>query len=91
MIARGEDKTNWARVDAMTEEEIERKGLEQLAEDGQPADWYLNAVAVRPEPKRLISLRLDPDVVEWFRAQGPGYQTRINDVLKAYVKHATAG
>jgi uncharacterized protein (DUF4415 family) len=34
--------------------------------------------------KELISLRIDQDVVEWFKAQGPGYQTRINSVLRAF-------
>ena len=34
--------------------------------------------------KELISLRIDQDVIEWFRAQGPGYQTRINSVLRAF-------
>ena len=34
--------------------------------------------------KTLISLRLDEDVIEWFKAQGPGYQTRINAVLRAF-------
>ena len=35
-------------------------------------------------PKAAISLRVDNDVLEWFRAQGPGYQTRINTVLRAF-------
>jgi len=35
-------------------------------------------------PKAAISLRVDADVLEWFKAQGPGYQTRINLVLRAY-------
>ncbi len=34
--------------------------------------------------KASISLRVDTDVLEWFKAQGPGYQTRINLVLRAY-------
>lgn len=34
--------------------------------------------------KELISLRIDQDVIEWFKAQGPGYQTRINFVLRAF-------
>ena len=34
--------------------------------------------------KTSISLRVDAEVLEWFKAQGPGYQTRINAVLKAY-------
>jgi uncharacterized protein (DUF4415 family) len=35
-------------------------------------------------PKASISLRLDHDVLQWFKAQGPGYQTRINAVLRAF-------
>ena len=45
---------------------------------------------LKPEAgKELISLRIDQDVIEWFKAQGPGYQTRINAILRAY-KDATA-
>lgn len=40
--------------------------------------------------KAAISLRLDADVLEWFRTRGPGYQTRINAVLRAY-KEAAEG
>ena len=36
------------------------------------------------QPKAAISLRVDADVLEWFKAQGPGYQTRINSILRAY-------
>jgi uncharacterized protein (DUF4415 family) len=36
--------------------------------------------------KSAISLRLDPEVLDWFKTQGPGYQTRMNAVLKAYVE-----
>jgi uncharacterized protein (DUF4415 family) len=39
----------------------------------------------RTRPKSAISLRLDPDVLDWFRTQGPGYQTRMNAVLRAYM------
>ncbi|MCB9770531.1 MAG: BrnA antitoxin family protein [Candidatus Omnitrophica bacterium] len=40
---------------------------------------------LQPVPtKEAISLRIDRDVLEWFKAQGPGYQTRMNAVLKAY-------
>ena len=35
-------------------------------------------------PKTSISLRVDRDVLEWFKAQGPGYQTRINTILRAF-------
>jgi uncharacterized protein (DUF4415 family) len=39
--------------------------------------------------KQAVSIRLDPDVIGWFRAQGPGYQTRINAVLRAFVAQQT--
>jgi uncharacterized protein (DUF4415 family) len=41
-----------------------------------------------PSSKKLLSLRLDSDVVEWFKQQGPGYQTRMNAVLRAFVHQA---
>jgi uncharacterized protein (DUF4415 family) len=41
-----------------------------------------------PTPKKLLSLRLDSDVVDWFKQQGPGYQARINAVLRAFVQQA---
>ena len=83
--ARGESRTDLARVHAKTEEELER----DIASDPDwrdiPRDWHEAAAAVMPVPKRLLSLRLDTDVVDWFRRQGPGYQTRINAVLRAFV------
>lgn len=40
---------------------------------------------LQPRPsKAAVSLRVDEDVIEWFKAQGPGYQTRINSVLRAF-------
>ena len=40
---------------------------------------------LKPVPaKTSISLRVDADVLEWFKRQGPGYQTRINTVLRAF-------
>ena len=49
-----------------------------------PPDFW-NDAAVVPAPKRAISLRVDQDVLDWFRAGGPRYQTRMNAVLRAYV------
>ncbi len=43
-------------------------------------------VGLKPmPPKTLLSLRIDADVVDWFRAQGPGYQSRMNALLRAYM------
>ena len=88
MIARGEDRTDWAAVDAKTEEDLARDAASDPAWDGIPEDWYKDAVAVMPNRKKLVSLRLDDDVLTWFKAQGPGYQTRLNAVLRAYMQHA---
>lgn len=72
----------------MQEEAAERVALQQLEEDGFAPDWFRDAQPVRPEAKKLLSLRLDSDVVEWFRSQGAGYQSRMNAVLRSYMTHA---
>jgi uncharacterized protein (DUF4415 family) len=83
MLARGEDQTDWARVRAMTQDEVERLADE---EDGPlPEGWEKTIVLGIPEPKQGVHIRLDADVLRWFKAQGPGYQTRINSVLRAFM------
>lgn len=52
-------------------------------------DWSKSRL-VEPEPKEMISLRVDPDVLAFFRAQGKGYQTRINAVLRSYMEAMNA-
>ena len=86
MILRGEDRTDWAVVDAKTEQDLKRDTESDPAWDGIPEDWYKDAVLVMPGRKRLVSLRLDDDVLTWFRAQGRLYQTKMNAVLRAYMK-----
>ena len=48
--------------------------------------WFENALLVTPQAKEMITLRLDPDVLAWFRKAGRGYQTRINAVLRAFIE-----
>jgi len=77
-------ETDWARVDALTREEVERQAE---ADDGPlPDRWEETVVPGVPGPKRGLYLRLDPDVLDWFKAYGPGYQIRINAVLRAFVR-----
>ena len=79
-------KTDWKRLEKLTDEDIAKA----VAEDPDapplwtPEDWA-NAKIVLPPAKRPVTIRLDGDVIEWFKKQGGGYQTRINAVLKAYV------
>ncbi len=84
-IARGESRTDWSRVDAMTDDEISalRRDDPDWMELGD-FDWS-KATLVIPVPKDAISIRLDSDVLDFFKAQGKGYQTRINAVLRHYM------
>ncbi len=51
----------------------------------ETVDWS-KAEVVTPPRKQAISIRLDQDLIDYFKAQGPGYQRRINAVLRSYVK-----
>ena len=83
---RGETRTDWARAAAMTYEEIEAQVAADPDEAGMVYDWD-NATTVMPKPKADVHMRIDGDVLDWFRQSGKGYQTRINAVLRSYVTH----
>jgi uncharacterized protein (DUF4415 family) len=77
------DKSDWARVDAMTEEELER-AIASDPDSDPPVDWTKPPIVIHPR-KESVHLRVDPDVLAWFRKQGRGYLTRMNAVLRAYM------
>ena len=83
-IARGESKTDWKRVNAMSQAEVER--LADMDEGPLPDDWDSTVMVGLPAAKQEIHIRLDGDIIEWFKAQGRGYQTRINAALRAFVQ-----
>lgn len=76
-------KADLERLRRMTDEEIEANADEDLPIF--PDSFWKNARVVAPVGKRAISLRIDVDVINWFRATGPRYQSRINAVLRQYV------
>ena len=76
-----------ARLRRMSDEEIMRTSPPELAD--LPADWWKDAVLVPPIIKEPISLRVDEDVLAWFRSRGPRYQTRMNAVLRSYMKQVS--
>lgn len=82
-VARGESRTDWKRVKAMSRTEVER--LADGDEGQLPDDWESKVTVGLPPAKQDIHIRLDGDVLEWFKAHGKGYQTRINAVLRAYM------
>jgi uncharacterized protein (DUF4415 family) len=85
MLARGESRTDWAAVKGLTEEELEASIAADPDDVHEPIDWT-RAVKGIPPSKRDIHIRLDEDVLEWFRQAGRGYQTRINNVLRAFME-----
>lgn len=80
--------TDWERVDTMTEAEVEHNAVDDQLENGF-VDSTGPIWAGLPPPfgtgKKLMSVRIDNDVVEWFKSQGKGYQTRMNAVLRSYM------
>ena len=81
--ARGESRSDWAAAEAMPQAEVERLAAE---EDGpRPEGWEDSVMIGLPPRKEAVHIRLDADVLAWFRGHGPGYQTRINAVLRRFV------
>jgi len=78
-------RTNWKRVDALKDREIDFSDTPELTPQA-----FARAVVrrgLKPVPrKEQLTIRLDSDVLEWYRKQGPGYQTRINALLRAYMR-----
>jgi uncharacterized protein (DUF4415 family) len=80
---------DWERFDALTPEEAHAAALSDP--DAHPTDeaFWEGARVVWPqerEKKQSLTVRLDADVLRWFRRRGAGYQTHINAVLRAYVE-----
>jgi uncharacterized protein (DUF4415 family) len=78
-------KTDWAAVDALTDEEITQAVANDPDAVPLDVDWS-DAVLVIPPKKQAISIRVDEDVLNFFKKQGDGYQRRINAVLRSYMQ-----
>jgi uncharacterized protein (DUF4415 family) len=77
-------KTDWRRLRSMTDEEIHAAIIDDP--DAKPTDeaFWTDARVVLPRRKATVTMRLDADLLEWFRRER-GYQTRINAILRAYM------
>jgi len=73
-------KTDWKRLAEMKDREIDTSDVPELGDD-----FFKNA-ELRVPPKQSVTIRLDADVLEWFKQQGQGYQTRINQLLRLYMQ-----
>lgn len=78
-------ETDWQRLDAMSDEDIDLSDCPEVT-----PEMFAKAVVRQGLPidknKTQVTLRIDSDVLEWFKSQGRGYQTRINSLLRAYME-----
>ena len=88
MNRRSTSKTDWDRIDALTDDDIDLSDIAELT-----PEVFAKAVVRQGllpiVPKQQITLRVDSDVVTWFRRLGKGYQTQINALLRAYMIEAS--
>jgi uncharacterized protein (DUF4415 family) len=82
---RRKGKTDWPAVDALTDKEIEAAVRNDPDAVPLDVDWS-EAVLVIPPKKKAISIRVDEDVLDYFRKDGTGYQRRMNAVLRSYMQ-----
>ncbi len=86
MVAAGETQSDWAKFDAMTDADIEAQMRDDPDwQNSKNIDWS-KATVVYPVSKNAVSIRLDADVLDFFKASGKGYQTRINAVLRHFMR-----
>jgi uncharacterized protein (DUF4415 family) len=84
-LVRRKSESDWARVDALTDEQIEEAVRNDP--DAVPLDFnWDDAVLVIPPKKKAISIRVDEDVLDYFKTEGAGYQRRMNAVLRSYMQ-----
>jgi uncharacterized protein (DUF4415 family) len=76
-----DSKTNWERLATMPDSKIDVSDVSELGND-----FFANATLRLPEPKKAISLRIDSDILDWYRKRGTGYQTVMNAVLRLYMQ-----
>lgn len=78
-------ETDWERLDAMQDEDIDLSDIPEMTPEMMARAVLRKGLQPIPR-KKQITLRIDEDVLAWFRAQGKGYQTQINTLLREYMK-----
>jgi len=76
--------TDFRRLDAMKDSDIDLSDIPAIT-----PEMFAKAIVrrgLKPRVKKQVTLRMDGDVLEWFKKQGRGYQTRINLLLRAYME-----
>ncbi len=75
-----ESKTNLERLKKMRDKDIKLDDIAELDDD------FFKHARLQLPPKQSVTIRLDNDVLTWFKQQGKGYQTRINQLLRRYME-----
>lgn len=78
-------ETDWERLDTMTDEDIDFSDSPEIKPE-QFAKAIVRQGLPVDKSKAQVTLRIDSDVLEWFKSQGKGYQTKINSLLRAYME-----
>ena len=78
---RTKGKTDFKRLRRMRDADIDDSDIPRLDKS-----FWKNAELTMPLPKDRLTIRVDHDVVEWLKKAGSGYQTRINAILRSYMK-----
>jgi len=79
--------TDFKRLDAMTDADIDISDISDIPE--VTPEMFAKGIVrrgLKPITKQQLTLRLDSDVIEWYKGQGSGYQTRMNALLRAYME-----
>jgi uncharacterized protein (DUF4415 family) len=76
--------SDWGKAASMTKAEIEASVASDSDEAEMVMDWD-NATVEMPQPKAVLNMRIDRDVLDFFRKTGKGYQSRINAILRSYI------
>ncbi len=74
-------ETDWARIDAMTDEMIDTSDIPPLSDE-----FFAKATLRMPRPSVSITVHVEPEVLEWFKAQGDDYERRISAALRIYAE-----
>jgi uncharacterized protein (DUF4415 family) len=77
---RASSKTDFKRLAKLTDDDINYSDIPKIDEE-----FWNDAVVIFPSKKIHLSIRLDDDIVQWFKRFGRGYQTKINSVLRSYI------
>jgi uncharacterized protein (DUF4415 family) len=82
--SKDDSQTDWERLEKTPDGKVNLSDMPEL-----DAEFFQNAKVRMPRKKAAVSIRLDQDVLAWFKEQGRGYQTRMNAILRAYVEAHT--